>query len=350
VEGVLVELDGQKGLRLALACLTAAALAAQETPTFRADTSLALVRFYLAKGGHYILDLKKDDVVLLEDGQPRPFTVFEGGGSRRRSVPVDLALVFDVSGSVVDQGLLDPVAFKNGLLDGIPNARLAVYSFTNKLHRFCPPTRDFETLRGALAALGERKPLGVTVPMELPAKRKANGNGASWIYESVIGAARDLSIQPGNATRLVVVFSDGLPSTTSAPEDAAKICEDLGISVYPILLGHWELGKRIKAVQEKERPGREPSALAGRLNGMEQEIQEFASLGRLTGGGAFDPPAMGSGVLKQIVSGLAARVDSEYVIGFAPDTDGAPKRHKLEVRVRDKSLGQIMGGKRVVSH
>jgi VWFA-related protein len=344
-------LDGQKGLRLTLACLAAAALAAQETPTFRTETSLALVRFHAAKGGRYVLDLKPDDVVLLEDGQPRPFTVFEGGASRIHSVPVDLALVFDTSGSVVDQGLLDPVVFKSGLLDGVPNARLAVYGFTDKLRRFCPPTRDFEALRIALDALGTRKPVGaVTIPLELPPKRKADENGASWIYEAVMGAARDLAAQPGNATRLVVIFSDGLSSTTSAPEDAARVCEDLGIPVYPILLGHWKLGEKIRAAQANQRPGRELSAAARRLNSTEEEMQEFASLGRLTGGGAFDPPAMGSGVLKQIVSGLAARVGSAYVVGFTPTSDGPPKRHRIEVRLKQKSLGQVVGGKRVITH
>jgi hypothetical protein len=109
----------------------------------------------------------------------------------------------------------------------------------------------------------------------------------------------------------------------------------------------------VRAQQEREsnrRPGAAPSAAADRLNAQEDEIQHFASLGRLTGGGAFDPPAMSAGILKQFVAGLAARVQTEYVLGFTPEASASPRRHKVEVRLRDKSLGQIVGGKRQIEH
>jgi len=343
-------------MRVAVAAglLAAAALAAQETPTFRTETSLALVRFHATKGGRYLDDLKPDDLILFEDGQPRPFALFEGGRTARRSVPVDVSLLFDTRGSVLDIGLLDAAAFKSVLLDGLPSVRVAVYGFAAKLRRFSPPSRDYDALREALDRIGERRPgRAVNVPIELPPKRKSDPRGGTWIYEAVIGAARDAAAQAGNATRMIVVFSDGFATTNSTPEDAASVCEELGITVYPVVLGHWKLGEKIRAQNEREanrRPGSIPSAATDRLNEQESEIQQFAGLGRLTGGGAFDPPAMGPGVLRQIVAGLAARVQTEYVLGFTPESSGTPRRHKLEVRLRDKSLGQIVGGKRQVVH
>jgi hypothetical protein len=84
---------------------------------------------------------------------------------------------------------------------------------------------------------------------------------------------------------------------------------------------------------------------------MEREVQEFATLGRLTGGSAIDPPAIGPAMLRQLIAGLAGRARSEYVLGFTPESGGAPRSRKLEVRLRDKSLGQIMGGgKRQIVH
>lgn len=342
-------------MRTALAWLLAAALlAAQETPVFRTETSLALVRFHAIRSGRYVNNLKPGDLLLLEDGRPRPFALFEGGRAGRRTVPVDISLLFDISGSVTDNGLLDASVFKTGLLDGLPNVRVAIYGFNAKLRRYCPPSRDFDALRNAFDRLGERRAAAaVNVPIELPPRRKADERGGTWIYESVIGAARDTAAQSGNATRMIVVFSDGFGSTSAVPEDAALLCEELGIAVYPVVLGHWKLGERIRAQNEREanrRPGSQPSAAADRLDAQESEVQQFASLGRLTGGGAFDPPAIGSGVLRQIVAGLAARVQTEYVVGFTPETGGAPRKHKVEVRLRDKSMGQIVGGKRSVIH
>ncbi len=347
------ELDG-KEVRIAAACALAVwTLAAQETPTFRAETSLALVRFYAAKSGHFVENLTRDDFVLLEDGKPREFIVFEGGG-RQRSVPLEVALVFDASGSVTDNGLLDAAAFKAGLLDSVPNARIAVYSFARHLRRYTPPTRDFTALKFALASIAERRSVnGVEIALELPPKRKTTFNGASWIYEAVMGAARDLATQPASATRMIVIFSDGLPTTSTSPQDAASVCEELGISVYPVLLGHWKLGEKIREHQQRDvnraHPG-PPSEAAERLNSMEREIQEFAALGRLTGGSAIDPPAVGPTMLRQLIAGLAGRARSEYVLGFTPESSGAPRSRKLEVRLRDKSLGQIMGGKRQIVH
>jgi hypothetical protein len=181
VAGVLEELDGKEVRIAALCALAVWTLAAQETPTFRTETSLALVRFYAAKSGHYVENLTRDDFVLLEDGKPREFTVFEGGG-RQRTVPLEVALVFDASGSVTDNGLLDAAAFKAGLLDAVPNARIAVYSFARHLRRYTPPTRDFATLQFALASLAER--------------RTANGSGSRW--NCLRSARRPLTARRGS--------------------------------------------------------------------------------------------------------------------------------------------------------
>jgi hypothetical protein len=61
------------------------ALFAQEaqTPVFQTESSLALVRFQVERKHTFADNLKPEDVILLEDGQARKFTVFEG--ARRRS-------------------------------------------------------------------------------------------------------------------------------------------------------------------------------------------------------------------------------------------------------------------------
>jgi hypothetical protein len=47
---------------------------------------------------------------------------------------------------------------------------------------------------------------------------------------------------------------------------------------------------------------------------------------------------------------MVAQVRTEYVVGFAPEASGAPRRHKLEIRLREKDAGKVMGGTRTVVH
>ena len=88
-------------------------LLSQQEPLFRSDTTLATVAFHVVRDKHYVDDLKIEDLVLLEDGVPRKITFFEGGRGKQRTTAVDLVLLFDVSGSVVDNGLLDMTMWKD---------------------------------------------------------------------------------------------------------------------------------------------------------------------------------------------------------------------------------------------
>ena len=47
--------------------------------------------------------LKPDEVVLLEDGKPEKITLFEGGSAAQGTVPVELILLFDLSGRVMQR-------------------------------------------------------------------------------------------------------------------------------------------------------------------------------------------------------------------------------------------------------
>src|SRR5204862_5551332 len=92
----------------ALALLVVAwPLDAQETPVFRSDTTLALVRFHVVRKKFYVDDFKPEDILLLEDGEPRQITLLEGGRIKQRTVPVEMILLFDTSGSGVVVGLLN---------------------------------------------------------------------------------------------------------------------------------------------------------------------------------------------------------------------------------------------------
>ncbi|MDZ4801575.1 MAG: hypothetical protein SGI92_25740 [Bryobacteraceae bacterium] len=97
------------------------AQAPDEIPVFRSQTSLALVHFHVVRKKQYVTNLKPEDIDLLEDGKPQKIGLFEGGLRSRRSLPVEMVLLFDTSGSVVQPGLLD---LKAALLDALPQVSL----------------------------------------------------------------------------------------------------------------------------------------------------------------------------------------------------------------------------------
>jgi VWFA-related protein len=334
-------------------------LLSQQEPLFRSDTTLATVAFHVVRDKHYVDDLKIEDLVLLEDGVPRKITFFEGGRGKQRTTAVDLLLLFDVSGSVVDNGLLDMTTWKDTFLDVLPGTSLAVYGFDSRLLRFCPPSRDARQLAAAFNSVLKTSKSGpkvepAIIPLSVPPKRKSS-MGGTWIYEAVIAAVNEAAAWPGKSTRLILIFSDGFPTTTSLPEDAGKIARDTGIAIYPVALGHQRLIEKVREVQPRlysanGAPNDGAQRRMDDLRRQEQEIMDFASLGELTGGRSFDPLMMNSDTLRRIATSMVGSVLTEYVVGFSPEPGASPVRHKLVVKLAAKDTGKLAGGTRIIVH
>jgi len=349
-----------KQLLLLLAFLP---LTAQQ-PVFHSETSLALVRFQVVHDNTYVLNLKPEDIQLYEDGKPQKFTVFENGRASGRTNTADLVLLFDISGSVLNAGLLNPLVFKSTLLDGLPNVRLAIYGFSDDLRRYCPPTRDLAVIEAAFRSLGQRAP-GETIILEPLPKRSVKKPG-TWIYEAVIAAAREMnpkpdvhstvdfsdpapaseSALPSLSTAMMLVFSDGLANGSSAvPEDASAVAQELGIAVYPAVLGYKDILDQINQAKVAKRDVRLMN-----LQSQENEVRMFTRLGPLTGGRAFNLPQISLAVMQQILDFMVGQIRHQYLVGFVPEVSSTPRSHKLEVRLVDKTQGTLMGGTRTLVH
>jgi hypothetical protein len=271
-----------------------------------------------------------------------------------------MALVFDISGSVMQEGLLDPLVYTSTMLDGLGDAKLAVYGFDASLERFCRPAREFNELKDCLDRVMNyhcgSKPRPEVIGLQHPAKRKSDSRGGTWLYEFVLAAAKDMAAVAGDATRLTLVFSEGSPSTTTRPEDIRPGLNELGIAACPVALGHQRLVERSKAIQDS---GYNGSAVLSevarnrlrRIQVQELQIMEFTSLGELTGARSFDPPVINLIMLQNILGFVVGQVQCEYVVGFSPDgRSGPPMKHRLEVRLRAKDLSKLLGGTRTVVH
>ena len=297
------------------------------------------MNFHVVQKDRYVDDLRPEDIQLLEDGKPQKLAVFEGPRTGRRT-PVEILLLFDASLSVMNIGLLDPFAIKETLLDGIGgHVSVAVYAFANRWKRFVKPTREISQLKSALNGVFDFTHAGTR------------------LYESIISTARDAAESGGNASRLMVVFSDGFATTKMPPRDAARMAAFYGVSLYPVVLGHQRVLRQAMGGGGGGGPmGRRGIPDANTVNRQadardkEMQIQEFADLGGLTGGRSFDPPVVNSVIVREIMRAVAVQVQMQYVAGYYPISAGEKRTHHTQVKLVRKDAGRLRGGVRTVLH
>jgi hypothetical protein len=247
-------------------------------PAFRVQTDLVTVPFQVRRGARSVSDLKPSDVVLLEDGVPRGFTIFEAPPVH---LTLDLVVIFDVT--TPDQkkrrvGFWDAKALQDlasywteaitrRLLDEHLDERRAtirfsIYRFDQfKLQRLCQSTSDPKVLLDALNRLDGRLTTstapGQNVDIPLPAglavrarERKAQAQGLPpqpWSLAGALSALKDSGVAPGfneeraaadkaMAARALVIFSTGAEGTSITPWDLAEQAIASGVPVYPVAL------------------------------------------------------------------------------------------------------------------
>src|ERR1022692_3164864 len=128
--------------------------------TFQAEAKLVLVPFNVARGKAFVPDLKSSDVVLLEDGKPRNFTVFKGP-STGSGISLELVLLFDTTTLLKSQKQTHwnrkatydftkhwDVAMSRAILEQSgADVRISIYHFDqNQLERLSPATKDPQQL------------------------------------------------------------------------------------------------------------------------------------------------------------------------------------------------------------
>jgi len=182
------------------------------------------------------------------------------------------------------------------------------------------------------------------------------------LYEAITFAAQDATQAGGNVTRLMVIFSDGEPTTKMKPEEAVKAANAEGVQLYPVVLGHERLRQRLNrgggggGLGPLGRGNQNPGAQNGnpgqwRAQDLERDMLDFASIGEPTGGRSFDPQVVSSSVIRTILAGIVQKVRAEYVAGYVPaSADDGKRVHKVQVKLIAKNKGKLSGGLRSVVH
>jgi hypothetical protein len=88
---------------------------------------------------------------------------------------------------------------------------------------------------------------------------------------------------------------------------------------------------------------------AGESQTMLRTVGDFTNLGSSTGGRKFES-LKGTNLLPGVLKSIAEEIANDYVVGFVPTSSGEPKRHKIQVVLRDKNRGKITGGERTLVH
>jgi len=288
---------------LAAGLAAAPAAASQPVAVFSAETALVNVAVTVEDAkGRPIEGLTARDFVLSEDGRKQKIDMCarmgEAGGGR--STTLDVALMVDTSDSMLETLRRSQDAAVR-FLTTLPNAQELIVVFfeqTQRVERFDRenPGALFERVR--------------TLP--------EGGNTA--LRDAIVFSLRTLGTSNGRSA--LVLLTDGV-DTVSATEPLAleKAVQSTAVTIYPVAYP-----------ASPDGDGPDPGAA----------LRELSRLAQISGGRLFTLPNEQAlpGVLDEIVADLR----TQYVLGFSPETSGAPGRlRKISVKVPGR-------GKVVVRH
>ncbi|QQS45291.1 MAG: VWA domain-containing protein [Acidobacteriota bacterium] len=253
---------------------------APETVSISTSQVIVNVTVTNARGG-YVTGLDSEAFQLLEDDREQEVSEFLGF-----ETPMAVAVVLDVSGSVIEKDL---DRYRNAVLDLAyrlrPSDTLAIYTFDRQGVR---KIRDFTS----------------TVEGLKPLLRDLGGDGKTPLYDAILTASAELRERP-ERRRAMILISDGADSASSVTLREVETQTFLaGTSVYAIDLVNTEKSSRRSA---------ERQAAAQTLK---QIAQESGGRYLTTEGGFFLIPSRTK--LKRIFKDLIDELHSQYTIVYEP--------------------------------
>jgi VWFA-related protein len=194
---------GRRVVIVLAAMVLGAALVAQEQPTFRAGTTLVEVSAIVTRDGVPVLDLRQDEVRVLDNGVEQPLVAFEyvdlttvEGPAQRR----DFVLIVDdlhISPQLTTQ-VRDVAAALMRELG--PHDRLGLVT-TGPHQVVVDPTTDREAVQTGLERVRGQQPYGTTTSLELEMRARSAFDVIRSVAESLKGDAVE--------RRTIVLVSEG---------------------------------------------------------------------------------------------------------------------------------------------
>lgn len=200
-------------MTVVLAGLPAVALA----QTFKSRVDTVRLDALVLDGNQPVIGLTAEDFEVRDDGAVQNVTLLAGG-----SLPLDVILALDMSGSLA-AGRVDALRAAADSLLGALHAqdRAAITTFSDAIHRLQPLTHDVGALRRAL--------------------QHAVPSGGTRLSDALFASIG--MVTPGDRRSLLIVFSDGLDTSSwLQPAAVIRAAERAEVVIYAVSAAR--VGKR----------------------------------------------------------------------------------------------------------
>ena len=278
---------------LAVLCLSAVAVAAQDDDVVRVNTDLVVLNLTVTdKAGQYVKGLKVSDIKIYEDGveiQPNMIASFA-----LQESPYAAVVLLDSSGSMEARfSLARSAAIR--FLDGLrPEDVAAVYRFDSKVER----VQEFSGGR-------DLAPMAYAI----------RARGMTTLNDAIVEASKTLAERP-EQRKAIVILSDGMDTFSKASSDkAVESALAVGASIYAVDMA--------------------PLEVAGTTR--RQSATSLKGFAEKTGGKFIATP--GGPALRDAFTGIANELGQQYTISYRPvNTKRDGKWRTLEVKVQREDV------------
>ncbi len=279
-----------RALAALAACLAIPVMLAAQQPSFKTGTQVVPVYVTVVDDQKRLVpDLGREDFEILDNGKPVALTQFDN-----EPEPFSVVVMLDTSASMTGSLDLLEQAAEQFVIRLLPEDQGMVGAFNDKIEF---PIASFTSDRDELAA----------------ALKEMDFGNPTRLYDAVDASIEQLRAVQGR--RVVLVFTDGEDTASKIGMgrvlDQARTDE---VMIYAIGLESEYFNGQHKV---RSRPDRGLRRLADETGGGYFELKKTDELG-------------------STFTRVAQELHSQYVLGFAPATDG--KLHKLEVRVKKSGM------------
>jgi VWFA-related protein len=253
------------------------------------------------KNGNYIRNLKPEDFIVYEDGQPQKLEFFEA--SEKASLTRSLAVVFalDTSGSIKPEEIAKQRdATENFVKLVRPESIFAVVSFNNEIRVLKDFTSDPKKLSEGFARIGKVE-------------------GSTRLFASIDRSVSMLKRAPRfrsgrRLRRVVIVITDGFDNVDSTDQqDLIRRANEAEVTIYSITLPSYMPGP----------------ASHGRI----MTLLDVSRVVPMTGGADFSADSKD---FTPVFKAIAEEISSAYTLSYYPSekTRRDGRTHQLRVEVR----------------
>jgi VWFA-related protein len=299
-----------------LTLILAVVLSAQQEPDIRVDVDLVTVACSVTdRGGVPAKDLKAEDFILLDNGQPREIRNFW----QESGLPLTIALVADVSGSQAGFIRSHRNAVAQFLKQVIsPGDRAMIVEVAQQARLISDLTGSLDDLSAAVEKIGTRE--GKQSPLLGPPCRNKSfprSCGGTALWHGLYYTAKEL--KPVTGRKAIVILSDGMDTGSD-------------ISLNDLI----EMAQSAEAVVYSMKYANPMRFLSISATIAQAVSRGLARLSRETGGLIFPNPGRKTA---EVFSQIESDLRNMYVLGFTPPDDARDGQfHNLDVKAVRKDL------------